>query len=119
PPPVASAPDELPGAPHASGDHFINDKVEAHLSADVGPRPGGPRHAHRHPVAAPGALPAAPHAAGVAGAVRAGHNEVPALPAPPSLSPVPHDVHLQAIGVNVVGLVVEAERRRARGTETE
>src|SRR5438874_6982768 len=42
-PPPATAPHQLAHAPHAAGEHFINDEVEAHTAARVGIYAGRPR----------------------------------------------------------------------------
>src|SRR6266540_3301229 len=46
-PSVSPAPDELPGAPYAVGEHLVNDKIEPHPASDVRPLPRGPRHGER------------------------------------------------------------------------
>src|SRR6266511_451349 len=126
-PSVSPAPDELPGAPHAVGEHLVNDKIEPHPASDVRPLPRGPRHGEGHAVAAFRTPPRAPHSRGGAGRfTRPAHAQRRAVP------PFGHDekpsgapalgiaqVELHPVRVDVVGLVVEQQWRRARGPETE
>src|SRR5256885_1347732 len=129
-PAVAAAPDELPGAALPAGKHLVHEQIETHPPADVGALPLGPRHAERHAIPALQPGPSAPHAVRISGPVARGpraypppvglrHDQVPdaLVRLPPSF--FPRHVHLHSVRMDVVGLVVEPQRRRLRRAEAE
>src|SRR6266581_9457292 len=68
-PSVPPTPDKLAGAPHAVGEHLVNDKVEPHSPADVRAMPLGPTDGERHAIPVARAPPRAAGRLGRAGRV--------------------------------------------------
>src|SRR5437016_5490272 len=119
-PAVTTTPDQLPGAPRAARQHLVHQQVERQPPAHVRalPPPLRPGDTERHAVPALGTLPGAPYAHWIGRAVTrrqdaqpapggVGNDQVsdPLLPRSPCL--VPCEIHLHAIGVDVVWFVVE------------
>src|SRR5213593_4384473 len=125
-PSVAAAPHELPRAPHAARQHLVDDHVEADAAADVRAAPVGRRDRRRDAIPHISAAPSAAYHLRPSSRARATH------PQPTAVPPLGHDqpsghrtlfggahVELDAVRVNVVGLVVEPERRCLAGAEAE
>src|SRR5207244_1087580 len=125
-PSVAAAPHELPRAPHAARQHLVDDQVEADAAADVRAAPVGRRDRRRDAIPHISAAPRAADHLRPSSRARATH------PQPTAVPPLGHDqpsghrtlfggahVDLDAVRVNVVGLIVEPERRRLAGAEAE
>src|SRR2546426_3308816 len=126
-PSVAAAPHELPRAPHAAREHLVDDQVEADAAADVRATPLGRRDRRRDAIPRVGAAPGPAYHLRPAGSrARAAHAQ------PTGVAPLGYDqparhrtlfrdaqVDLDAVRVDVVGLVVEPERRRVARAEAE
>src|SRR5207245_651565 len=123
----SAAPDELPRPSHSAGEHLVNDKVETDPAPDMRAVPIGPGDRQRDAVAALRAPPGALDAVGNARRPTGGSD-----PHAASVLPFGHDqpasdvaafqiaqVQLQPVRVNLVGLVVEPQRRRVGGAETQ
>src|SRR5260370_42375447 len=108
----------MTSATQPSRELLVHQQTETPLAPDVGALPFGPRDGERRTVAAFEPAPGAPHRGRIAWSVarsappqcrapRLGHDQEPGTSA--ALRIV--QIELQAIPVNVVGLLVECERR--------
>src|SRR2546426_4926944 len=125
-PSVAAAPHELPRAPHAARQHLVDDQVEADAAADVRAAPVGRRDRRRDAIPHISAAPRAADHLRPSSRARATHPQPTAVPLLGHDQPSGHrtlfggaHVELDAVRVNVVGLIVEPERRRLAGAEAE
>src|SRR5438445_8554459 len=126
-PSVAAAPDELPRAPHAAREHLVDDQVEADAATDVRTTPVGRRDRRRDAIPGVGTAPGPTyHLRPAGGAARPPHAQPAAIPPLGHDQPAHHrtffrdaQVDLDAVRVDVVGLVVQPEGRRVSRPEAE
>src|SRR5437879_6094706 len=119
-PSVAAAPHELSRAPHTAREHLVDDQVEADAAADVRATPLGRRDRRRDAIPRVGAAPGpAYHLRPVGSRARAAHAQPIGVAPRGDDQPARHrtlfrdaQVDLDAVRVDVVGLVVEPDRRR-------
>src|SRR3989475_8266 len=124
-PSVAAAPHELPRAPHAARQHLVDDQVEADAAADVRAAPVGRRDRRRDAIPHISAAPRAADHLRPSSRARATHPQPTAVPLLGHDQPSGHrtlfggaHVELDAVRVNVVGLIVEPERGRLPESRT-
>src|SRR2546422_955166 len=126
-PAVAAAPHELPRAPHAAWQHLVDDQVEPDAAADVRATPVGRRDRRRDAIPSVSTAPGAAYHLRPAGSrARATHTQSTRVPPLGYDQPARHralfgdaQIDLDAVRVDVVGLVVEPERPRVTRTEAE